>query len=127
MFFPNDLTALAPANVSELLGKYTQLYAYALQCQADYAIAELKLKQEEAFAESRILSKEPNALHLEKWRKEAKLSTYPELQQFHSRWVVVSSGKKAAETFATIYQSYVSALSRELSRRSSISERSYGV
>jgi hypothetical protein len=120
--FPNDITRLAAQNVSELLGKYTALQAFALHEQALVNIKELDLDQQEALLKATIIGERPNVQHLERWRRDDTVSTDPRWLAIQSKLKLVRQQKLAIGAFVTIYERYGMALSRELSRKTSSGE-----
>lgn len=121
--FPEDLTVLSDANVSELLGKYTMLYAYAAQERSRAYLEELKADQELSQVEAGITSEAPQIQHIERWKRDAILASYPEIQKARMKQFMAVQRKEIAGTYASNYDRYVQALSRELTRKTAFSDR----
>ena len=116
--FPQDITELTPANISELMGKYTEMYSYAAAEAAKAEVQLLILATGGKKVETDILQSRPELLHKEKWRKDLIINTDPqkvELLKKEQHWQI---RLRYAKMFLEIYEKYLNALSRELTRKS---------
>lgn len=64
--WPRDITQLPAHNLSDLLGKYTALKAYALDCQAKALTEELRIIGKLESAKTAIYIANPSIAHIEK-------------------------------------------------------------
>ena len=117
--FPDDITQLSAQNVSELLGKYTALQAFAIFEQAGLTIKELDKDREEALLRATIIGERPNIQHLDRWRRDDILTIDPRWLALQDRSRRISQRKVAVSAYVAIYEKYSMALSRELSRKTS--------
>lgn len=115
--WPEDITSLGPANLSELLGRYTALYAYACFVAAEATEADLCLQSQELLRRGTVFRQNPSVNGQARWKRDAYLITDAALEG-----VAISRGRhriKAewAKAYQAIYDRYIQALSRELTRR----------
>lgn len=115
--FPSDLTQLAPANVSELHGKYTQLFVFANREATRLSVEIMRAETQEALAVSATFRRFPAINAQERWKRDAVLDSDPEIENIRRQISVYRQEQEIAKCFAANYQAYIGALSRELSRR----------
>jgi hypothetical protein len=115
--FPDDITELASANVSDLHAKYSELYTYANQELARANIAILKLQTEETFLKSKIFVENPRINHLERWKRDCLIDADPRMEEIYRLLSKFRVEKEYAQMAVTNYDKYINALSRELSRK----------
>ena len=115
--FPNDLTLLAPANVSELHGKYTQLFVFANREATRLSVAIMREETQESLAVSATFRRFPAINSQERWKRDAVLDSDPTIEGIRQRISHFRQEQETAKMYAANYAAYCAALSRELSRR----------
>jgi hypothetical protein len=116
--WPDDITQLTAQNVSELLGKYTALLCYAEAQLAKYQQEILMLENKASQLAIFIYKEEPSIRTLEKNKREMKIATDDGMIKIKSRLSTLRSCEVATSMFVKNYERFVTALSRELSRKS---------
>lgn len=116
--FPDDLSVLTSSQVSLLLGRYTAMHAYALSELSMVSVDEKRLETEIELAKNQTLR---DALNKGQKVSESRRAVAASLtlEKLHKTLGEVSAKKTHISSFAAIYDKYCSALSRELSRKSS--------
>lgn len=115
--FPNDLTQLAPANVSELHGKYTQLFVFANREATRLSVEIMRAETQESLAVSSTFRRFPAINSQERWKRDAVLDSDPEIERIRQHISRCRQEQETAKCYASNYTAYTAALSRELSRR----------
>jgi hypothetical protein len=115
--FPNDLTQLAPANVSELHGKYTQLFVFANREATRLSVEIMRTETQESLAKSSMFRRFPAINSQERWKRDAVMDSDPEIENTRRQISSLRQEQETAKCFASNYTAYIAALSRELSRR----------
>lgn len=115
--FPDDITELGAANISELLGKYTKLWAFVNQDRARLRVQLIRLQQQEGKRINNIFRQRPTLNNLEKWKREAVLSEDEVIEQIRANRAAVEIALTHSEMFLENYDRYTNALSRELTRK----------
>lgn len=116
--FPDDITNLDAANVSLLMGRFTQMLAWASQARTD---ADIRLLQSKAVLESaktRFLAANPavrNSSH--RWRIDFVMDTDPDIAAAQAAVRRAETSKLTASNLFDTFERYVWVLSRELSRK----------
>lgn len=123
--WPKDITALSASNVSELLGKYTALYAYANQELAYINVAILELQTRESIVINAILRQNVSLNAQERWRRDASIDTYREVERVRRTITKKKSDREYTQMFIANFDRYLTALSRELSRKTSEQNQRY--
>jgi hypothetical protein len=126
--FPEDITQLESANVSELLGKYTLLLTFAAQDLSELNQAGLRLDVMEKNRKYDLFTEKPQMNSLEKHKREAFFETDRQMRELYKQRAAVNIRKCHTEMFIANFDRYIVALSRELTRRSMSEdrERRYG-
>lgn len=115
--WPDDITQLTAQNVSELLGKYTACLCYAEAQLAKYRQAILVAEDQFNRTKIRIYEEEPAIIRLEKNKRELKLDSDTGILTMKSRLKTLRRFEIAAQMYVTNYERKITALSRELSRK----------
>ena len=115
--FPDNITDLDSGGVSELLGKYTQLYAFANAevCKANMAL--LRLDTRESLRRATLLRQQPSLNAQERWRRDTVLDCDADISALNAERLQHRLAKELAETARGNFEKYIAALSRELSRK----------
>lgn len=124
--FPADITELTSANISELMGKYTEMYSYAAAEAAKAEVQLLLAETEERKTETRILNSRPNIVHLEKWRKDLVVDSDKTMLKLHEQVKKAQVRLRYAKMYLEIFDRYLNALSRELTRKTNDTQQSVG-
>lgn len=117
--WPDDITQLTAQNISELHGKYTQLYAYANRELARINMAILKLQTDDSLRRNQFFRMNPSLNSQEKWKRDAKMETDPVIESIAKDISLRRIERTQAEMFVQNYERYLTALSRELTRKGS--------
>ncbi len=115
--FPDDVTRLNAANVSELLGKYSQLWAYTNQELCKINVAILRLQTAESRRRNEIFRRNPAVNSQDRWRRDAVLESDPLIEKFLHEIEVNKMRRTYTDTYLANFDRYINALSRELSRK----------
>lgn len=115
--FPNDVTQLTGQNVSELLGKYTQLLTYVSEQHTFATVSVLDLETRIVSLANRIVVEDPKLSHIEKWRRDQIVDSDPRIFNLRVKLLEAKKHKEVAYMYISNYDRYISALSRELSRK----------
>jgi hypothetical protein len=115
--FPEDITELSPASVSDMLGKYTQMYAYANQELSLLNVALLGLQTQEARRTTEMFKANPSLNHQERWRRDCVVDTDPQIMNIQMEISLTKQSREVVQMFLNNYDRYLTALSRELSRK----------
>ena len=118
--FPEDVTKLDAMNVSELHGKYTMMYAYANQELAKANVALLRLHSRVALRRNTVFRSRPTLNSQERWRRDAILDSDSDMEIIEAQITSVKMEKTWAEMFVANFERYLTALSRELSRKTAV-------
>lgn len=121
--FPDDVTELTAANVSELLGKYTQLWTYVQQDLSRLEQETLKLDSAERERKHEIITGNPRINTIEKHKREAFYDGDSKMRGINRARSVIDLRKASSHSFLSIYDKYIQALSRELTRKGMTEER----
>lgn len=115
--FPSDVTALAAVNVSDLHGKYTELYAFANQelCRINVEILALQTKQSQR--KNAMFRHRPGMNGQERWRRDAIIDCDPEMERLESALAKKKQEREYTSMYLQNFDRYLTALSRELSRK----------
>ena len=115
--FPDDLTELTSQNVSELLGKYTDLQAYVNSQRTSYIVECLRLQTLMERLETEAFIEQPQIAHLQRWRRDQKINSDSRMRDLKAKYYWYSQLREVAQLYFDNYQAYIQALSRELSRK----------
>lgn len=115
--FPEDITELTSQNISELLGKYTALFSYVQQELAITNRQLLALDTADKQRRNEMMRKRPGLSHIEKNKREAVFDSDEKIQEYYQRRQMNHQNRIAGEAFLAIYEKYIWALSRELTRK----------
>lgn len=115
--FPDDITKLAPTNVSELMGKYAVLQAFVEQEATTWLVQEMALEQKLEDARSDVLQENHKLHFMEKWKMSQRVDSMPSVRRIRQRLTLVRSLKERAQSLVRTYERLGQVLSRELSRR----------
>lgn len=115
--FPTDITRLTAQNVSELLGKYTELAAYTSQELSRINIEVLRLQTEISSRRNFLFHRNPSMNAQERWRRDAVLDSDFGMEKFDREISNQKMRKEYTEMFLGNFEKYITALSRELSRK----------
>ena len=122
--FPDDITELASANVSDLHGKYTQLFTFVNQELSRVNQELLRKHTEENQIRNVIFRERPTINSQERWKRDAVVSEDPRMESIAADVQGLNIQKLQLQMFVDNYEKYLTALSRELSRKGA--ERDYG-
>lgn len=120
--FPDSLADLPPAAISDLIGKYTVLMVYAQQDLAEISRDLIRIDYEERNALAEMLVQRPQLNTIPKHQRDGVIETSPSIRFIRKRQTEALLRKEHTVMFVNRFQSFVNALSRDLSRRS-ISDR----
>lgn len=120
--FPADVTQLDAQNVSELLGKYSELSAYAVAKKAEYDVEDLRLCHMEDVETARLMTERPGLNNQERWKRDSVVSSYPSIQRIRVLKLSAQQGRRTAEAYCLGYEKLAAALSRELSRKTTVGD-----
>ena len=120
LVFPDDVTKLEASNVSELHGKYTQMYAYANQELAKANVALLRLNARVSVRRNAVFRSRPTLNAQERWRRDAVLDADKDMEIIEAQITAVKMERTWAEMFVGNFEKYIAALSRELSRKTAV-------
>ena len=115
--FPEDITELEPANISDLLGKYTLLQSYVSQDLARINVRILHLEGSKARRINEMFRVQMNLNSQERWRRDAIVEDDEQVEEINRQFLRYRTEKTYAEMYVGIYEKYISALSRELTRK----------
>ncbi len=115
--FPDDLTLLLPANISELHGKYTQMFVFANREATRLTVEILRAETQESMAVTRLFRRQPAINSQERWKRDAVVDSDAEIESFRAAVARYKQERELARCYADNYDRYLAALSRELSRR----------
>lgn len=115
--FPDDLTKLDGQNISELHGKYTQLYTYANQelCRINVRLIELQTK--ESLVQSAMIHERNGLNQIERWKRDAIIDSDPRMIAVKAEIARAKKEKEYNAMYLANFDRYLIALSRELSRK----------
>ena len=116
--FPEDVTQLSAANVSDLHGKYTQLFAFANQELSLVNVRILELQTAESLRINAVFRDNPSLNQQERWRRDAVLDTDIEMEKIHRQLAMAKAEREMTQMYIGNFDRYLVALSRELSRKS---------
>lgn len=118
ILFPADITELDSAEVSRLMGSYTEMQVWAATHAATLGMRIAETENMLEAIKSNIYGNSPSILtSLNKNEREEKLSTYPRVQKMKHQLRLLHAERSRAETYASSYERFVNVLSRELSRK----------
>lgn len=115
--FPDDLTSLQLENISELIGKFTQLLAFANAEACRFKVDLMHVESAETLRRRELMLTQPAMNSLERWRRDSTLDLDMQVMELERRKISLRTQLLAAETARDNFDRYVWALSRELSRR----------
>lgn len=115
--FPNDLTQLTAANLSDLLGKYTRLYAFANAEACKCNVSLLRIDTQESLRRATLLRERPFLNNQEKWRRDSVLDCDPAIMRYQSERLLAKQNRLFAETARDNFEKYIAALSRALTQK----------
>lgn len=122
--FPDDITQLNAQNVSELIGKYTALLCYVQEQYSRLCVKLVSVESQAQQLESRIYLDTPQIAHLERWRRDQKINADSRMLGLKIRETEVRKHKEVTWSFVQNYERCISALSRELTRKTSDGKKS---
>lgn len=115
--FPDDLTEVTAANVSELLGKYTSLWAFVNEDACRTTQHLLRLDSAEQTRMNQMIGRRPALTTLEKFRRDQLFAVDPVIATYRREKKILHIHKAASDMFLANYDKYINALSRELTRK----------
>lgn len=115
--FPDNLTELTAANISELHGKYTQLYAFVNQELTKLNVKVLEHQTRDNQRRNLMLVRQPSLNSQERWRRDAAMDTDPTLMEIAKTLSHLRIRQEYSKMYLANFDRYLIALSRELSRR----------
>jgi hypothetical protein len=115
--FPNDITQLSAQNVSELLGRYTQMLAFVSEQHTIATIRILEAETRLSHTASKIVIEDPKLVHLERWRRDQVVDTDSRMMLLKADLLKAKKVREVGWLYCQNYERYISALSRELSRK----------
>jgi hypothetical protein len=115
--FPEEITELTSQNVSDLIGKYSQAYAYVNQARCQLVIAILKAEAELSEVQSQIFKGRPSINFQERWRRDAIVETDQRIAEIRVQAYKLRQQKEYTEMWLQNLDRYLTALSRELTRK----------
>ena len=121
--FPEEITELGSANVSDLLGKYTLLWSYVNQDAARLKVTLLRLQHQESRRTNDMFRENPRLSHVEKWRRDAVVSEDSYIEAVRQQISRAEAELEYANMYLANYDRYINALSRELTRKMSEYQR----
>lgn len=123
--FPDDITALDLANVSRLMGRCTAIQAWFIQQTAAYGKELARYENLMDAHTASLFATERGIRFLNKNQKEDKLLEDERFRTITGRLRLLRAQKDEAEKMSIAYEKYAWALSREMSRRSSVRDSVY--
>jgi hypothetical protein len=115
--FPHDITDLTAQNVSELIGNYTELYAFANAEVARLTVEILKMETQISLRKASMLREQPSLNAQERWRRDTVLDCDFVVIGANSRIDDFKADKEFALMAKDNFDRYLTALSRELTRK----------
>lgn len=116
LFFPDDVTKCSLSDVSRLHGQYTALYAYVVsEC--------AKLGQEALRIESELFVRKNNVTRTgltygkNKYKIDVEVRADMSMEKLHLKLHKVREHEEVTKRYLEIYDRYIAALSREMTRR----------
>jgi hypothetical protein len=118
--FPDDLTEIGAANITELIGKYTQLWGLVNQdaCRITQELLRYDAAEQDRINE--ILEHRPGVNRLEKYKKDGVFGADPKIAHYRRARKALHIQRAAVEMYLQTYDKYINALSRELTRKSTL-------
>lgn len=116
--WPDNITLLSASNISELHGKYTQLYCFANQGLAKINMDILRLQTEDSLRRNKIFRTSPHINSQERWRRDTVIDSDPEIERITKEIADKKQEREFVQMYVNNYDRYLTALSRELSRKS---------
>lgn len=114
---PDDITQLEAANLTELIGKFTQLQAYVnaelAECEAEIIRLRAKMREEKVT----FFVTKPGLNNQEKWKRDAVLEAEEGVRKVQRGIEQHEADAKIIRCYVENYERYISALSRDLTRR----------
>jgi len=117
LVFPDDITAIDSSNVSELLGKYTQLAVFALNALSQISMAITLTESHFLRARNQLLKDKPTLLGTEKWRFDKVVENDDAFLALEQKMTEFKMKKEYLTGLTGTFEKFIYALSRELSRR----------
>ena len=115
--FPDNVTELDVAGVSELLGKYGQLWCFANQGLSQVNVRILSAQLDESKLINSIFRENGSVNSIEKWRRDAVFDSDPQLEAIREKIQRLKMEKETLLMFVGNFDRHCQTLSRELSRR----------
>lgn len=123
---PDDMAALDSVSLSRLLGRYTQAYGYAATQRAKADLAIIKLEAAMQARRTVLCSANPALVsHMEKHRRDLALSNDELIARSLQEIAQHRQTREWAACLAGVYDKSAAAVSRELTRKMSISGPDY--
>lgn len=115
--FPSNITELGTMNITDLIGKYTALYAYANQALSAANIEILKCQSAIDLMKQYLTRSNPMMNSQEKWRRDASVDSDPRMEKLIKDQNVARQRKEQCQMYVANFDKYIAALSRELTRK----------
>ena len=115
--FPDDITQLTSQNVSELIGKYTKLLCYVQEQYTNHAVKVMRLESAIQTLQSTVFIESPGIAHLEKWKRDQRMQSDSRMMGINIQLTEAKKFKELAYSYIQNYERCISALSRELTRK----------
>jgi len=123
LHFPENITELASANISDLMGKYTLLLSYAQQDMAELNRETLRCDILDRNRRMELLREKPQMNSIEKHKREAFYDSDPVMRRINDQRIILGMRKEHTAMFLSNFDRYISTLSRELTRMALTDER----
>ena len=123
LVFPDDITELEAANISELHGKYSLMYSYVNQDLARLTVRMLQLQTKESLTINGICRANRGLNTVERWKRDTILGQDSDVEMLRAEMAKIQQAKVFAEMYLSNYEKYLNALSRELTRKTAETTR----
>ncbi len=121
--FPEDITELGAKNISDLHGKYTLLWTFASQDLARVNVQILAVETSISFRRNAIFRNRPMINQQDRWKRDAILESDPDIENLELQLAQAKAEKEQIQMWLNNFDRYLTALSRELSRKMNDQDR----
>ena len=115
--FPLDITQISASEVSLLHARYTEMFAFVNHELARCAVRILELETAMSLLQNRLFRERPSLNATERWRRDAIMAESPEMEKLEQKVLREQQERKMHEMYKENFERYLTALSRELSRK----------
>lgn len=115
LHFPASVLDLETGNVSDLIGKFTMMLAHVNAEHAKANVAMLRAQGQESARKRQLVQQ--YADKAEKWRRDAAVEIDPKLVALKEELIEKQAVREILASYVFNYDKIISALSRELTRR----------